>query len=76
MAWNPSPEVAVARDAAKRLDDADQVIVLYLNRRLDRIGMATYGKTKALCADAKTLGDAAYDAMYAVLKERAENEIA
>lgn len=31
MAWNPSPEVAVARDAAHSLR-ADQVVILYLRR--------------------------------------------
>lgn len=63
MAWNPSPEVAVARDAAAKLGDADQVIVVWLNHRTSVMGMASYGKTKALCNKAGKLGDAAYEAV-------------
>ena len=69
MAWNPSPEVAVARDAAKRLDDADQCIVIYLNWKTSRIGMASYGRTKELCAEAKKLGQIAFDAINDCLKD-------
>ena len=68
MAWNPAPEVAVARDAAKKLGDADQCIVIYLNYSTDSIGMASYGKTKALCAEAGKLGEAAYDAVRQLLE--------
>lgn len=63
MAWNPSPEVAIARDAAKRLGDADQCIVIYLNWERGMIGMATYGKTPSLCREAKSLGDVAFVAI-------------
>lgn len=62
MAWNPSPEVAIARDAAKGLDDAPICIVFWLTHK-NQLGMASYGKTKALCAQAKILGDAAFDAL-------------
>lgn len=68
MAWNPSTEVAVARDAAKALG-ADQVIVIYLKLEQGQIGMATYGKTKKLCDETKILGDEAYKAVYATLEK-------
>jgi hypothetical protein len=69
MAWNPSPEVAVARDAAQKLDDADQCIVIYLNWKKQRIGMASYGRTKELCVEAKKLGEIAFDAINDCLKD-------
>jgi len=56
MAWNPSPEVAVARDAARKLN-AEQVIIVYLQLRAGKIGMASYGQNKALCDEAGKLGD-------------------
>lgn len=62
MAWNPSPEVAAARDIAAKLD-ADQVIVVYINRRTKKMGSITYGRTRALCDATKPLGDAAYQAV-------------
>lgn len=61
MAWNPSPEVAVARDAAKRLGDADQCIVLWIKGQ--QLGMASFGRTKQLCAEARPLGEACYRAI-------------
>ena len=56
MAWNPSPEVAVARDAAKKLGDASMCIVLWVASD-EKVGMASYGKTKALCDAAKRIAD-------------------
>ena len=56
MAWNPAPEVAVARDAARKLDDAPVVVVFYVTRE-GGLGMATYGKTMKLCAKAKEFGE-------------------
>lgn len=55
MAWNPSPEVAVARDAAAKLK-AKQCVVIYITED-DKVGMASFGKTKVLCSDAGKLGD-------------------
>lgn len=58
MAWNPSPEVAVARDAAAKLD-APIAIVFYVTR--DRkLGYASYGETKALCDEAKKIAENAW----------------
>lgn len=56
MAWNPSHEVAVARDAAKALDDAPMCVVLWITKDASRIGMASYGQTKQLCGKAGELG--------------------
>jgi len=67
MAWNPSPEVAVARDAANRLG-AKQVVVIYLTD--DKIGMASYGATKELCREAGKLGDLLYEAAMEELRCR------
>lgn len=69
MAWNPSPEVAVARDAAKKLGD-EQVIILRINRTKGTVGFVSYGETRALCDDAKLLGEVAYQAMYDELAAR------
>jgi hypothetical protein len=40
-----------------------QVVIIALDTVSGQIAMATYGETKELCADAKRLGDAAYDAV-------------
>lgn len=61
MAWNPSPEVAVARDSARRLGNARQAIVLWITDD-EQIGMASYGRTKALCAEAGRLGRDVFEA--------------
>ena len=61
MAFNPSPEVAVARDAAKKLD-ATMCIVLYVTKD-NKLGMASYGQNKNLCEYAGLLGDAAYETL-------------
>ncbi len=65
MAWNPEPEVAVARDAAKRLGEiahakVDRCIVIYT---LDdeRIGVASYGADRQLCSQARHLANRLYD---------------
>lgn len=58
MAWNPSPEVAVARDAAHRLG-ANRVVIVYTTDR-DQIGFASYGKTRALCDETGPLGRELY----------------
>lgn len=68
MAWNPSPQVAVARDAAQKLGDADQAIVIWINRSTNQFGMASYGRTKSLCSDAGRYGDAAYKAVQDALE--------
>jgi hypothetical protein len=56
MAWNPHPHVADLRDLATKWD-ADQVIVLAINRRKGAFEVTTYGKTITLCNAAKVIGD-------------------
>ncbi len=61
MAWNPSPEVAVARDAAKRLgtihgSQVTQIVVIYVTKN-EQVGMATYGHNAAQCNSAKGWGE-------------------
>ena len=55
MTWNPSPEVAVARNAAEKLKASIGCIVIYLTE--ESIGMASYGPNKALCNIMGQLGD-------------------
>ena len=55
MAWNPSPEVAVARDAAKKLGAEVGVVVIYLG--LQTVGMASYGVNAAVCTEMGLLGE-------------------
>jgi len=62
MTWNPTKEVAVARDAADALDDAPMCVVLWVNRDGEKLGMASYGKTQQLCNVAKNLGEWCYEA--------------
>jgi hypothetical protein len=65
MAWNPTPQVAVARDAADRLgalagSEVKQCIVVYITK--DNIGVISYGRNRALCDAAKGLADDLYSA--------------
>ncbi len=60
-AWNPSPEVAVARDAAKAFD-ADMCVVIFVNAKKERMGYASYGANPALCAETKKMADRCYEA--------------
>lgn len=69
MAWHPSPEVAVARDASRKLGNADQVIIIHVNRDKGQVGMASYGKTKDLCNQAGKLGNVLFEAAMQWLEE-------
>ena len=59
MAFNPAPEVKVARDAATKLK-AKQCIIVWIDDAGEHLGMASYGKTASLCAKAKKLGNVLY----------------
>ena len=59
MAWNPSPMVAVARDFGKQFD-SKQVVILFIKND-NRIGYASWGKTRNLCAEAQQFADALYE---------------
>jgi len=68
MAWNPSPHVQDCRDIARKWNH-QQVVVIALSPASGKIEMATYGASKGLCAWAKKLGDAAYDAVVREMEE-------
>jgi len=68
MDSNPSPEIQVARDAAAKLGDADQVIIITINYAKNQIGAVTYGKTKQLWSGANLLGLHAYAAVHAAIE--------
>lgn len=57
MAWNPSPEVAAARDFGKKFN-AKRVVILY-EVETGQVGMVTYGKDRKLCDGTRRLADAA-----------------
>lgn len=73
MAWNPSPHVQVARDAAHgigKLESSmvERVVVTYTTAD-GRIGSITYGRTKPLCDETKKLGDKLYNAAMKYFEE-------
>jgi len=55
MAWNPSPQVAAVRDAAKKLESPFAVVV-YLTKD-NRVAMASYGANQNLCTMAGKFGE-------------------
>ena len=61
MAFNPSPKVAAARDFAKKFGK-EQVIIFSINTA-GQLEYASYGETKALCSEAKKLGDIAFESI-------------
>ncbi len=61
MAFNPGPEVAVARDAAEKLK-ADGVVILFIRSKAGHMGFASYGETKARCDCLGRLGEHLFDA--------------
>ncbi len=68
MGWNPSPEVRVARDAAKALNAEVGAVVIYLSH--DTLGFASYGHNKALCTKMSQLGEHLYAATLAYYADR------
>lgn len=67
MAWNPTPEVAAVRDAARKIEakmgeTVDRAFVVFTTEG-GRIGYASYGNNQATCALAKRLADTAYEAV-------------
>lgn len=62
MAWNPEPKVADCREIARKWGDKEQVIIIAVDGH-GKVEIATYGKTKILCACAKAFGDAAFNAI-------------
>lgn len=68
MAWNPTPEVAVARDFGKRFG-YDEVIILAV-RRDGCVDAWSYGRTKALCDRAGTYLEPVATALEVEITER------
>ncbi|TSA08023.1 MAG: hypothetical protein D4R73_09205 [Deltaproteobacteria bacterium] len=64
MAFNPSPQVAAARDYAEKFK-YDQVIIIGIIG--DAVGYASYGKTEALCTKAKRIADQIFKALGVML---------
>lgn len=65
MAWNPSPEVKIARDAATAIGDlkgreTDMCIVTWIGTDMTA-GYASYGRTPGLCGMARRFADASYE---------------
>jgi len=65
MVENRSPKVAVARGIGEKFKK-DQVIIFMLDRQKDTIEYVSYGKTKALCADAKQLADLIFETIFEI----------
>jgi len=63
MAWHPSPKVADCRMIARKWGRKDQVIILAIDRAANTLEMASYGDTREACADAKRLGNIAFQAV-------------
>ena len=66
MAWNPTPEVQVARDAANALTKSGRLInrcVVLFTTEQGQVGYASFGRDSGLCGTARRLGDAAYEAL-------------
>ena len=61
MVFNPSPQVAVARAAAKTLKADMGAIVIYLDSKTG-VNMASFGHNRALCTEMGKLGDHLYEA--------------
>ncbi len=70
MAFNPSPQVAAARNFAKQFRK-QQVIIIAIGDGM--MEYASYGETPNLCADTRKLADIAYDALMDEFKRRCED---
>lgn len=71
MAWNPDPKIAMAREFGKKVG-ARQVFILYVTDK--QMGCVTYGKTRALCDDARHIGDKLYEALSDTIMDLNESD--
>lgn len=69
MAWNPSPEVATARDFAKKFGHS-RVIILHESN--GEFGYVSYGATKTLCASAKRIANRLWEPFCEALTEEVD----
>lgn len=60
MAWNPSPEVAHARDFGKKFN-YDRVIIIGVNDTTQKLEVVSYGSTKKKCDEVKQTADEVYN---------------
>lgn len=60
MAWNPSPEVAAARDFGKRFN-YNKVYIIAVNEDTSRFEVVSYGSTKQECDEAKKCADLLFE---------------
>jgi len=60
MAWNPSPEVAHARDYGKKFN-FDRVVILAVNDATGKFEIVSYGATKQKCNETKITADKIFD---------------
>ena len=60
MAWNPSPEVADARDFGKKFN-YDKVIIIGVNEPEGKFRVVSYGETKQKCAETRITADNIYE---------------
>jgi len=78
MAWNPSPDVQVARDAAKALTKSgrfiDRCVILYTTEQ-GQMGYASYGKDSNHCGQARRLADAVYERAMEALEDLEEKHL-
>lgn len=67
MAWNPSPEVAIVRDTAKRMSEqmgapTDRCVVIFTTTD-GQLGYVSYGIDRERCSQARKMGNTAYAAI-------------
>ncbi len=60
MAWNPSPEVAVARDFGKKFN-YDKVYIIGVNELKGTFEIVSYGGTKQKCGESKVCSNQIYE---------------
>lgn len=60
MAWNPSPEVAVAREFGKKFN-YDKVYIIGVNESKGQFEIVSYGETKQKCGEARICADVIHE---------------
>lgn len=56
MSWNPSPEVAIAREFGNKFN-YDKVYIIGLNERSGKVELISYGVNKVKCSEASKSAD-------------------
>lgn len=68
MAWNPSPKVAAARDAAKKFN-YPKVIICFIDEENGKLEMASYGRNRKECDECKEIADKLLDDLETYVKD-------